>query len=252
MTAARRHLFDDVVSEYDRLRPTYPDAIYDLVLARIGGPGRVLEVGCGTGKASAALLERGCTVLAVEPGLRLGAFAQALLPAGFQVVQADFEEFETEERFDAIWAAQSWHWVPPDRGYAHARSLLRPDGHLVLVWNWPTGISVDLQAAYVRQYGEEAGSPPGPIDGTIEKQRAEVDASGQFEPCEVFRVPWIRDHSAADYVALMNTWSPILDLGDAKEPFLADIRSLIEQAGGTIRRHLECVAFVAAPVAPGE
>ena len=63
---------------------------------------------------------------------------------------------------------------------------------------------------------------------------------------EIVRVPWTRTHAAADYVSLMDTWSPVWALGERKPAFLEHVRSLIEVAGagGAIRRDLECVAFV--------
>ncbi len=247
MNDARRLSFDDVVEAYDRLRPGYPAAMYDAVFA-LAPPGRVVEVGCGTGKATRALLARGCTVLAAEPGPRLAAFARRTLDAArFRVVETDFEALEVEGTVDFVWAAQSWHWVGPD-GFRRAHELLEPRGRLVLVWNRPVRSSVNLQPAYDAAYGDDAGSPPGPIDAEVAEHAAEITDSGWFDAPRIVRAPWTSAHSAAGYTALMDTWSPVRALGEAKPAFLAHVRRLIDDAAGTIRRDLECVAFVARPL----
>src|SRR5690242_4633361 len=56
--------FDRCSSEYARFRPNYPPELYDYLLR--GRPGRVLDVGAGTGKGSAPFLSRGVDVFAGE------------------------------------------------------------------------------------------------------------------------------------------------------------------------------------------
>ena len=53
----RRLVFGEVAELYDSVRPSYPDALVDDVLAFAGaGPGDpALEVGAGTGKATRAV-----------------------------------------------------------------------------------------------------------------------------------------------------------------------------------------------------
>jgi SAM-dependent methyltransferase len=71
--------FDGVAETYDRVRPTYPESLLDAALR-----GRrvrdVLEVGCGTGQLTAALVARGLVVQAVEPGASLAALARRRAP----------------------------------------------------------------------------------------------------------------------------------------------------------------------------
>ena len=72
-------MFDAVAEAYDRERPSYPPELVDAACA-IGGLARgspVLEVGCGTGKLTEALVERGLSVEAVDPGPNMIAFARS-------------------------------------------------------------------------------------------------------------------------------------------------------------------------------
>src|SRR5260370_38301699 len=72
-TRSRRELFDQVAEYYDEARPKYPARLFDdlLTAAAVGAQPRVLEIGPGTGQATLPLLERGCSLVAVELGPRL-------------------------------------------------------------------------------------------------------------------------------------------------------------------------------------
>ncbi len=71
-------VFNEVAEEYERHRPTYPDALIDRACEMGGlGPGAsVLEIGCGTGQLTRSLVARGLRVTAIEPGERLIARAR--------------------------------------------------------------------------------------------------------------------------------------------------------------------------------
>ena len=56
-----RATFDEAAELYDRARPGYPERLYDDLFALSGlSPGdRVVEIGPGTGQATAPMLKRG-------------------------------------------------------------------------------------------------------------------------------------------------------------------------------------------------
>ena len=62
-TASERHrlrqTFEEVPELYDRARPAYPTELFDdlVSLGRIPDGGRILELGCGTGKATLSLAQ---------------------------------------------------------------------------------------------------------------------------------------------------------------------------------------------------
>src|SRR5919106_2287573 len=61
-------VFGPLAEDYARFRPSYPDALFDALFARLGDPsGTVLDAGAGTGKATGSLLRRGARVVALEP-----------------------------------------------------------------------------------------------------------------------------------------------------------------------------------------
>ncbi|MCK9901517.1 methyltransferase domain-containing protein [Frankia sp. Cpl3] len=133
-------VFDEVPDIYDRVRPTYPDALFADLAAVTGLNARspVLEVGCGTGQATRPLAAFGCPVTAVEAGPEMAVLARQRLAAfgNVDVETSTFEEWDDRgRRFDSVVAASAWHWVDPSTGWHRAHDLLRPGGWLALVDN---------------------------------------------------------------------------------------------------------------------
>ena len=132
-----RHHFDEIVLEYDRIRPGFPAGLYDDIFDYAGaGRGKTaLEVGAGTGKATAPMLEAGYTVTAVEPGANMARFLREKFKdhKDFSVIETDFEDFAPKNGdFDLVYAATSFHWVDAEIGCPKAFYLLRQDGVFAL------------------------------------------------------------------------------------------------------------------------
>ncbi|MFE7606010.1 class I SAM-dependent methyltransferase [Brachybacterium paraconglomeratum] len=120
-------------ADYDRLRPGYPDAALDAMLA--AGPLRAVDLGAGTGKLAWALVERGLEVTAVDTsaamlevaGARCEGLATRVAPAEATGLPAASAELVT--------VAQAWHWFDAEAASAEVVRLLAPGGVLALVWN---------------------------------------------------------------------------------------------------------------------
>ena len=82
-----RTTFNQVALLYDRVRPGYPEALFDDVvsLSEITPDGRILEIGCGTGQATVPFAHRGYCILCIELGDNLATVAQKNLAAYPQV-----------------------------------------------------------------------------------------------------------------------------------------------------------------------
>jgi SAM-dependent methyltransferase len=141
--AERRHLglvFDEAPDLYDRVRPTYPDGLFEDLVAITGMDERsaVLEAGCGTGQATRSLVGLGCSVTAVEPGTGMATLARERLAGSpnVEVEMSSFEEWADQgRRFDVLVAASAWHWVDPSIGWRRAHDVLRPRGWMALLGN---------------------------------------------------------------------------------------------------------------------
>jgi SAM-dependent methyltransferase len=202
LTREQRLVFGEVAEDYARERPGYPDALLDDVAA-LGR--RALEVGAGTGKATAGLLARGVAVTALEPSAQMAAVGRRLSPGATWVVSG-IEDFASDVRFDVVYAAQSWHWVEPERGFARAHEALRPGGRLALFWNragdGDPAQRRALDAIYARlapDLGRSAGRGTDYAD--------QIRDSGRFTDVEERRYDWSQVRSAESYVRLLGTHS---------------------------------------------
>jgi SAM-dependent methyltransferase len=232
----RRTTFDRIAEQYEAARPTYPAALLDDLVALAGIPdgGRILEIGPGTGKASVALAERGFELTGVELGPHLAVIARRRLAAfpNAEIVVADYEQWEPERAgFDAVVAFTSFHWIAPDLRYPKSKRLLRPGGGLAVVYPQHVllpGVDVAFSDS---MFSDEDYRPPAP-DG-VDDLREEIEASGLFSEVTVHTHLWDLEYTADQYVALLDTYSPMLALPDEKRrEIYARLHTLITAHGG--------------------
>lgn len=100
-----------------------------LFLTRVlGGKGRVLEVGCGSGQLAWRLAHLGLDVV----GLDIRLPAQRPSHPSLRFEQGDFYQYKGEP-FDAVLFTSSLHHLSPlDGAVRRARNLLKPGGLLVV------------------------------------------------------------------------------------------------------------------------
>ncbi|MGW4568128.1 class I SAM-dependent methyltransferase [Streptomyces sp. NPDC004561] len=137
-TTARAHSFNSAAAQYAANRPSYPPALFDAV-ERLAGRSlsgaRVVDVGAGTGIATALLHSRGADVLAVEPGEGMAAEFRRTLPH-IPLVRGNGDDLPVADaQADFLTYAQAWHWTDTARSVPEALRVLRPGGALALWWN---------------------------------------------------------------------------------------------------------------------
>lgn len=239
----RRLVFGEVAELYERARPSYPAALIDDLVGWAQPGARALEIGAGTGKATRLLAARGVSVLGIEPSAEMAAYARAATePLGnVELIESDFERWQPGGvTFPLAYAAQAWHWVDQESGYAHARAALMPGGHLVAFWNRPAWGDTELRRALSDVYRTTVPelAPDGPMHPDNESvsgadaswARAVAATDGLTDPSR--RVyEWSVDYAAAEYVGLLGTLSDVRLLDKARR------QALLQAVGETIERH---------------
>jgi SAM-dependent methyltransferase len=245
-------IFDRAAADYEAVRPSYPAALVDDVIA-LGGvaPGaRVVEVGSGTGQATRLFAARGLAVTAVEAGTAMAAATRAAVP-GAIVVQARFEDLTLPRAFALVYSATAWHWLDPAVAYARAHDALVPGGALALFWNVHVRGDDDVGFFDATQDLYEAAGmarlrlAPERHDG--EDRAPAIVASRHFGDVVRRRYPWRAEYDARTYARLIGTYSDHLALPDDVRARLLDgIAALIDtRFGGRIAKHYLADLYVA-------
>jgi SAM-dependent methyltransferase len=231
--------FGTDAQRYDQARPGYPDALVARIVAGSPGPD-VLDVGCGTGIAARQFQAAGCAVLGVEPDARMADFARA---RGLQVEVATFEAWEPAGRmFDAVIAAQAWHWVDPLAGAVKAAHVLRQDGRLAIfghVFEPPIEVAEPFAAAYRRAVPDSpfsnmpARRPLDMYQAGYAKFTDKIRETEQFNEPEQWRFDWEQSYTRDQWLALLPTTGGLTQLRpDQLTEILGPVGEAIDTLGG--------------------
>ena len=264
MKREQRLVFGEVAELYDRHRPAYPAAVIDdlIDLAGLESGTTVLEVGAGTGKATAMFAQRGIHVLAVEPSAEMAAVARRTFAGRreVQMEQSDFEHWDPAGRhFPLLFAAQAWHWVDPTVSFAKAARVLAPGGVLAAIWNRAVWSRAELRPAVLDAYRRAAPDllaetdpihPASELSNDEDNWRRGVAAESGLTAAEIRDYEWSQTYSGRDYAALLETHSTIRVLPPERRGGLVDaVAEAIERHGNELTLPLVtrvCLARAAA------
>lgn len=219
----RARVFGEVADEYDRIRPGYPAELVDDILtyARLA-EAPALEVGAGTGKATALFAARGVTLTAVEPDPAMAAVLEqrvAGLPK-VTIAVSSFEDYLPDQPFGLLFSAQAWHWTDPAVRWEKAAAALAPGGALALFWNFHCPKDPDVVAGVLAAHQRHAPHiTPNtrPIDDSAlaaSWPQVELETLAEFGELSARLYRSERILSGADYLAYLSTQSVYLMLDD--------------------------------------
>lgn len=193
--------FGSEAARYERIRPPYPAAAIDFVLANTEQPQRILDLGAGTGKLTRSLIGRAGEVVAVEPDAQMRAVLASSVPLA-SVFEGSAERIPLPTgSVDAILVGQAFHWFSRPAADHELARVLRPGGVIGLIWNFP-----DRSVDWIPQLYQATGDRDGPWSA----EHADLDPALFGDP-ELSTTCW--EHELAGAGALLDmvhTWSWVI------------------------------------------
>jgi len=211
--------FGSVADAYDRARPGYPEAAARWLIGRDAAV--VLELGAGTGQLTETLVSLGHDVHATDPDEAMLARLRERVP-GVRATVAGAEEIPAaDESVDVVVVAQAFHWFDQERALPEIVRVLKPGGHLALVWN-----DRDERIPWVRRLGAVLGSQ----EQLREPHEALAgDLFGEVEEERFTHWQQINRASIVD-LALSRSHVAVLDT-EAREAKLAEVLAFYDDYG---------------------
>lgn len=242
----KKNWYSAAADAYNKTRPRYPKNLIHRVveLAQLPTEAKILELGCGPGTATVAFAELGFSMLCLEPSQASCQLARqncANYPT-IQIQNTTFEEWDLEaKKFDAVLAATSIHWISPEVRYAKAAEALQDNASLILLWN------TQLQPEYeVYQVLDEVYKRHAPSLALYESRETQAENlrsfgqsmvdSGRFKDLVSEQLVCEVTYSVDDYLALLSTYSPYIELEpQSKDALFKGLREKIQNFGGNIQ-----------------
>ena len=235
--------YSDVVNAYDRTRPRYPNQllhrVQEIGQLRLGK--NLLEIGSGSGIATIELAKLGLKVVAVEPSLSACDLAQSKCADYPQVefINSTFEEYQlTGDKFDAVVASTSFHWVTPEIRSQKTASVLRNGGYLILLWNTPpqpkTEVLQELAVVY-RTFAPELTQQEDikSHQQNIAKFGQEIIDSGYYQDLISEQMICQIDYTVDEYLTLLTTLSPYIRLKSSqRNTLLIELKKVLQSNYG--------------------
>ena len=198
------NLFDDRALDYARIRPTYPERLFDHLAALTPAHDLAWDCGTGSGQSARSLVTRFERVVATD-------ISQAQLTHAVnalrlhRVVSAAEQAPLQDGTADLITVSAAFHWFDPAPFYAEVLRVGRP-GAVFAAWSYfRSRIAPDIDAVVDRYTdGEVAGYWLPRFDVN---RRLYRDVQLPFE-----RLPWLELEAQArmrldDLLDYMRTWS---------------------------------------------
>lgn len=252
----QRRSFEGTAETYDRVRPEYPDALFDDIraFADLAPDDFILEVGVGTGRATRHYAAWRNPLTAIEPAPAMADVARRNLAAydNVEVVTTRFEEADLpRSRFGLVTCAQAWHWLDEATRVQRFADLLYAHGTAAIVGNVQVCPADELafweRAQDVYREHTPGMEHQGAFRGPDDLPEHPLGGSSLFEDFEQIGHPWQWTLPTEDYLALCATHSNKAALdADTRERLLNGLGELIDtEFDGHVTEHYVALAGLA-------
>ena len=226
--------FSDVAAAYDFGRPRYHDHAIDAIAAAAGGGTRLLDVGAGTGRLSAPLLEKGFDIVAVEPLDEMRAILTRAIGPDRALVGRSEELPLPDASIDGAVCSDAWHWFDGARAADELARVIRPGGGMVVCVTHPTWYGSDDAPDWWLDLGAiHAALPKGDHPYLTGSRRPDgLEGHPAFEEIQVRNVPFVHATDRARIVAHWASMSFVATLPDAQRThLLGEIEGMLARRG---------------------
>jgi SAM-dependent methyltransferase len=243
------HRFSSRVGPYAKYRPHYPAAILNILTsACVLSPASVIaDVGSGTGILTELFLKNGNSVFGVEPNREMREAGEILLRdySRFTSVAGGAEATTlADSSVDLIAAGQAFHWFDCQRARREFLRILKPQGWVVLVWNFRCTSGTPFLEAYEQlllKYTTDYEA--------VASKQTDRGAVESFFGKGCFRSEALRNHQNFDFEGLKGrllSSSYTIEAGHPQyEAMLRDLESIFKshQANGTVRFEYDTTVY---------
>lgn len=246
-------LFNQMADYYDTYRPGYPNDIIEAIIRKsnLTVDSKLLEIGSGSGKATAQFVDIGLDITCIEPGADLVEKGKK----NFQnkrvtFVNQRFEDYvEPYNYFDAIISAQAFHWIPQPQGYEKCVRALRNGGKIALFWNIDIIRDTETDKAFydiLSQYNAFTSCVlEKNYNNRVERISSSIVESGLFLEPEIIQSFWDKNYSADEYFNYILTGQVFAQNSDKqKRDCYQSLIEFAEKYNG-IQRHYVCELYIA-------
>lgn len=240
--------FDTVADTYEKLRPGYVDELYQTIFEykEINNLSRVLEIGIGGGQATLPFLKTGCCLTAVDYGENFCKICREKFKdyPTFYAVSGKFEDFASEQKYDLIYSASAFHWIPEETGYKKVYDMLENGGVFARFANHPyrdkgqPALSEEIDKIYAQYYYKYHNKQQKPLIEYSAEQaenRALIALKYGFTDIQHKLFHRTRTFSAYEYSLLLGTYSDHIAIEESiRNEFFNKIEEAINRHGGKI------------------
>ena len=92
----------------------------------------ILDVGCGSGNLSLKLIDKGCQVDCVSPGILITEYARNRMQGNCHVFESTYEDLKTDKRYDIVLFSESFQYINLEQALQKTFSVLNKGGYLLI------------------------------------------------------------------------------------------------------------------------
>src|SRR3989344_4064820 len=174
-------IFGEIAELYEKSRPDYPKELFkDLIkISSIKKDSKILDVGCGSGKATIQFANLGYNLIGLDISRELIKIAKRNSTKNVKYVIGSFEKTKLPKNyFDLIISAQAFHWLNPEIAYFKSYNILRSKGYLIIFWNFQKYNNKPFLKSIRNLFKKECPNFPTSKPHSIRKYKLKLKSAG--------------------------------------------------------------------------